>query len=67
LSLNLYMDMQVRGTVTRALRERGVGVLTAQEDGTNRLPDPELLDRSMATQRVLFSQDADLLREAARR
>ena len=42
-------------------------VLTAQEDGTARLDDPELLDRAMALGRVLFSQDADLLREATLR
>jgi hypothetical protein len=44
-----------------------VDVLTAQEDGSRRLPDPELLDRAGALGRVLFSQDDDLLQEAARR
>ena len=61
------MDMHVRSAIREGVRQRGVDVLTAQEDGTTRLDDPELLDRAMALGRVLFSQDADLLREAARR
>jgi hypothetical protein len=41
--------------------------VTAQEDGTDRLPDPDLLDRATALGHVLFTHDADLLAEAARR
>jgi predicted nuclease of predicted toxin-antitoxin system len=44
-----------------------VDVLTSQEDGTDRWDDPELLDRSGAQGRVLFTQDDDLLMEATRR
>jgi predicted nuclease of predicted toxin-antitoxin system len=65
VSVALYMDVHVAGAVTNALRLRGVDILTAQEDGADRLPDTELLDRSGARDRVLFSQDADLLREAS--
>ena len=36
----LYMDVHVPGAVTRALRLRGVDVLTAQEDGTDEWEDP---------------------------
>ena len=42
-----------------------VDVLTAQRDGTTALHDPALLDRATAFGRVLFSQDEDLLAEAA--
>jgi predicted nuclease of predicted toxin-antitoxin system len=63
----LYMDENVREAVTRALRERDVDVLTVQEDGRARAPDPEVLDRATELGRVLFSQDRDLLVEAARR
>jgi hypothetical protein len=42
-------------------------VLTAQEDGTDRWRDQDLLDRAAELERVLFSQDEDLLVEAARR
>ncbi len=67
MSLALYMDVHVRRAVTSGLRLRGVDVLTAQEDGTARWPDDQLLDRAGALKRVLFSQDDDLLIEAERR
>ena len=41
--------------------------MTAYEDGSHELPDPELLDRATELGRVLFSQDDDLLVEARRR
>jgi hypothetical protein len=44
-----------------------VEVLTAHEDGTARLPDSLLLDRTTVLGYVLFSQDKDLLGEASRR
>ena len=67
MSVHLYMDVHVRRAVTAGLRLRGVDILTAQEDGTGELPDPELLDRATELGRVLFTQDDDLLREAKRR
>lgn len=67
MSIKLYMDHHVRRAVTNALRVRGVDVITAEEDGAKRLPDPDLLDRATGLGRVLFSQDKDLLREAKRR
>lgn len=33
MPVRLYMDVHIRGAVTRQLRLRGVDVLTAQEDG----------------------------------
>ena len=67
MSVALYMDVHVPRPITRGLRQRGVEVLTAQEDGTARWEDPALLDRAKEVDRVLFSQDQDLLVEAARR
>jgi predicted nuclease of predicted toxin-antitoxin system len=61
------MDVHVPRPITRGLRRRGVEVLPAQEDGTAQWEDPLLLDRSGELGRVLFSQDEDLLIEAARR
>ena len=61
------MDVHVRRAITVALVDRGIDILTAQLDGTAELPDPELLDRATDLGRVLFSQDQDLLAEAARR
>jgi len=61
------MDVHVRRAITVALLDRGVDVLTAQADGAAELDDPDLLDRARSLGRVLFSQDEDLLAEAARR
>ena len=59
--LRLYMDVHVNAAITAGLRQRGIDVLTAQEDGSTELEDTSLLDRATALQRVLFSQDEDLL------
>jgi hypothetical protein len=61
------MDVHVRRAVTAGLRLRGVDVLTAQEDGAGEFEDPRLLARAAELGRVLFTQDDDLLKEAARR
>lgn len=53
--------------MTNALRHRGIDVLTAAEDGSHRLPDPDLLTRATTLGRVLFTQDDDLLAEGTRR
>ena len=67
MSVRLYMDVYVRRPVTSGLRRRGVDVLTAQEDSTATLDDDELLERALELGRVLFTQDDDLLNEAAMR
>jgi len=67
VSVGLYMDVHVPAAITRGLLMREVDVLTAQLDATTRLDDPGLLDRSTQLGRVLFSQDQDLLGEAAKR
>jgi predicted nuclease of predicted toxin-antitoxin system len=61
------MDVHVRRPVTTGLRRRDVEVMTAQEDGTSQWDDDGLLDRAMEVGRVLFTQDDDLLLEAAKR
>jgi hypothetical protein len=61
------MDHHGPRAITEGLRMRGVDVLTAEEDGTRRLEDPDLLDRATDLGRPLFSQDQHLLAEAARR
>jgi Domain of unknown function (DUF5615) len=57
MTIALYMDVHIPQSITIQLRRRGIDVLTAQEDGTIELPDDELLDRSTAVGRVLFTQD----------
>lgn len=65
--IGFYMDENVDGKITRGLRQRGVDVLTAQEDGFGATPDPQVMDRAAALKRVLVSQDTDMLIIAAQR
>jgi hypothetical protein len=67
MTLRLYMDVHIHAAITKALRNAGVDVLTSQEDHTERLDDPALLDRATLLNRILFSNDADLLAEACKR
>jgi len=64
VSLGLYMDVQVPAAITRALRRRGVEVLTAQEDGAARWLDPALLDRAAVLGRIVFTRDSDYSRRS---
>ena len=61
------MDVHVHRAITTGLRLREVDVLTAQEDGRRTVSDDALLERATELQRVLFSQDEDLLAEAKHR
>lgn len=61
------MDHHVPRAITNGLRLRGVDVLTAYEDRASELDDPALLNRASELERVLFTQDDDLLVEATQR
>lgn len=65
--LRLYADECANGLVIQGVRERGVNVLTAQDEKREGAPDSAVLDRATELDRVLFSQDDDLLAEATRR
>ena len=67
MPVSLFMDHNVRRPITAGLQLRGVDVLTALQDGSEELEDPELLDRATALGRVLYSEDTDFLGEGARR
>ena len=67
MSLAFYMDENVHGAITNGLRQRQVDILTVQEDHRSGIADPDVLDRATELQRVLFSQDDDLLAEAKHR
>lgn len=58
------MDEHIHKGITEGLRQRGVDVLTVQEDGRTGTPDPLVLDRATELQRVIFTQDRDFLAEA---
>ena len=65
VGIKLYMDHHVPRAITAGLRLRNVDVITAFEDGTSETSDRDLLDRAAQLGRVLFTQDDDLLAEAA--
>lgn len=67
MALKFYMDQNVPRAIAIGLRLREVDVITAYEDGASLLTDPELLDRAGELGLVLFTQDDDLLVEAAKR
>lgn len=60
MPIALYMDVHIPMPITQQLRLRGVDVLTATEEGTNRLLDDELLQLVGAEKRVLFTHDIRL-------
>lgn len=53
----LYFDVHVPAAIRDQLRRRDVDILTAQDDDMAELEDPDLLARSTALGRVLFTQD----------
>ena len=65
--ISIYMDQHIPRAITERLRLRGVEVITAYEDRAGEMGDAELLDRATKLDRVLFTQDNDLLAEAAMR
>ena len=67
MAVRLFMDHNVRRPITAGLRLRDVDALTAFEDGSHELEDPEVLDRATELGRVLYSEDDDFLAEGAKR
>lgn len=67
MPIKLYADHNVNYVIVESLRNRNIDILTSLEDKTDRLDDPDLLDRSSKLERVLFTQDKDFLAETARR
>ena len=66
MAVSLYMDHHVPKAITVGLRLRGIDVVTALEDGADQLDDEVLLKRAHEVGRALFTQDDDLLEEAAK-
>ena len=66
MPIALYTDHHVPKAITIGLRLRNVDVLTAFEDGADQLTDDALLQRAHELRRALFTQDDDLLEEAAK-
>ena len=66
MTVALYMDHHVPKAITMGLRLRNIDVITAHEDGADELDDDVLLKRAHELGRALFTQDDDLLEEAAK-
>lgn len=64
--LSFYMDHHIHASITEELCRRGIDVITAFEDGREEADDEILLERATALDRILVSQDDDLLRIASR-
>jgi hypothetical protein len=60
----LYTDIHVSQVVVDQLRERGVDVLTAFNDGGLQRADGEILERARALGRVIFTHDVELKQAA---
>ena len=67
MAIAFYREHHMPKAITDGLRLREVDLVTAYEDGTSEAKDSDLLDRASHLRRVLFTQDDDLLGEAARR
>ena len=57
MGVRLYMDVHIPMAITRQLRLRGVDTVTATEEGTNQLPDDQLLMLAGSQGRALFTHD----------
>jgi hypothetical protein len=58
----IYMDAHIPRAITEQLRLRGIEVLAATEEGTNRLPDDQLLETASALRHCqLFVEVGDLV------
>lgn len=57
-----YADAHIASAVIRALREKGVDILAANEVGFREAPDEEHLAFAERERRVLVSLDKDFLR-----
>jgi len=59
--IRIFFDQHVWSSAARALRQKGVDVLTAQEAGRCGVPDPDQLQFATADERVVVSFDPDYL------
>lgn len=64
--VKFHFDEQVDLDIAKALRRRGIDVITAQEAKQRQTDDALLLETALNTNRVFVTQDADALRLAAR-
>ncbi len=64
MSLGLYFDHNVRAAIATRLKQRGIDVLVAFDDGYSEADDATILQRATALGRVTFTNDDDFLNVA---
>lgn len=64
MSLKLYVDEHVKLAISDGLRNRGVDLITVQDEHLEGTDDHILLARAISFGRVVFTQDEDFLAEA---
>lgn len=57
MPVRFYMDVHIPAAITPQLRLRGVDVITAIEEKTNRMSDAQLLEVASSLNRMLFTHD----------
>ena len=57
MAVRFYMDVHIPAAITQQLRIRGVDVLAATEERTNRLSDEDLLRLASSLGRMVFTHD----------
>jgi hypothetical protein len=57
MAISLFLDVHIDHAIASQLRVRQVDVLTAQEDGTDRLADEPLLERASRLGRPVVTHD----------
>lgn len=67
MTIRFYMDEHVPWPITCGLRERGVDVLTAQDDLREGDDDEELLDRAAELHRLVVTYDHDFFQVVGER
>jgi hypothetical protein len=65
MPLAFYFDVHVPTSIAEGLQQRGIDVLTSQQDGTRRVDDVGLLQKATMLERVLVTHDKDFLAIAA--
>ena len=66
MSVALYMDHHVPSAITRGLRQRGVNVRTAEEDGCAEVDDEFILAQGIRLGRFIYTNDHGFLAIAHR-
>lgn len=62
MAIKFYIDEHIHPGVAKALRQRGIDVLTAQQAGNLNVDDEEHLQFAISEGRVMVTQDEDFLK-----